>query len=188
MGLAAKKNALRQQLLAARDATTDRSAASEAVCRRLATLPELANAKVILGYAATVHEVSVDAALQALIGRGVTVCVPWVQGEMLGVGVVGDLTELAPGWREVREPPAAGREPLRPSLLDVVIAPGLGFDRAGNRLGHGGGHFDRLLSRLRRGATVIGVALDVQVVDDVPAEEHDRPVDVIVTPTRTIRV
>ena len=171
----------------ARTTVEDLSGASAAVCQRLATLPELAAAKVILGYAATPQEVSVDAALRALLDRGATVCVPWVQGEMLGVAVVRDLDELSTGWHGLREPAVGTRDPLRPVLLDVVIVPGVGFDTAGNRLGHGGGHFDRLLAHLRRGATVIGVALDLQVVDEVPVEEHDRAVDVLVTPTRTIR-
>ena len=186
-GPGGKKDSLRERLLAARAAVDDLPGASEAVCRRLSTLPELAGAKVILGYAATPQEVSVDAALRALLERGATVCVPWVQGETLGVAAIRDLDDLAAGWHGLREPPAATRDPLRPVLLDAVIAPGVGFDPAGNRLGHGGGHFDRLLARLRRGATVIGVALDLQIVDEVPVEEHDRGVDVLVTPTRTMR-
>ena len=155
--------------------------------RRLRTLPELATVRVILGYAATSQEVSIDTALEALLSAGVTVCLPWVDGPTLGVGAIDTLDDLAPGWRGVREPRADRRRQLRPTALDAVIAPGVGFDRAGNRLGYGGGHFDRLLARVQRDTVVIGVALDEQIVTAVPAESHDRPVDVIVTPTNTIR-
>lgn len=128
-----------------------------------------------------------DASLRRLLADGVTVCLPWVQGPELGMSAVGNLDELVPGWRGVREPPPAGRRPLRPSAIEAAIIPGVGFDAAGNRLGYGGGHFDRFLPRLPRGAVVIGVALDEQVVDAIPVEPHDRPVDVIVTPTSTLR-
>ena len=182
-----EKQRLRGRLLAARNAVGPLAEVSAAVSRRLATLPELAVVTTVLGYAATPREVSVDAALEALLARGVTVCLPWVDGPALGVAAVSSLSVLEPGWRDLREPPAAGRRPLRPSALDVLVVPGVGFDAAGNRLGYGGGHFDRLLARIRRGAVVVGVALDEQICTAIPTEAHDRRVDVIVTPTRTVR-
>ena len=182
-----EKQRLRGRLLAARDAAGPLAEASAAVSRRLASLPELAGVATVLGYAATPREVSVDAAMESLLGRGVTVCLPWVDGPALGVAAVSSLAVLEPGWRGLREPPLIGRRSLRPSALDVLIVPGLGFDTAGNRLGYGGGHFDRLLARIRRGAVVIGVALDEQICTAIPTAAHDRRVDVIVTPTRTVR-
>lgn len=183
-----QKRMLRTRLSALRAAGDDLSGASAAVCRRLDRLPELAGAGVVLGYAATPREVSIEAALRRLLAAGTTVCLPWVQGAELGMGAVADLhADVEPGWRGVSEPALDRRRPVRASMLDVVIAPGLGFDLHGNRLGYGGGHFDRLLARLRRGAVVVGVALDFQIVDELPVEEHDRPVAVVVTPTRTLR-
>ena len=184
----AEKNALRSALVAARARHDDLAGASAAVCRRLAKLPELAAARVVAGYAAKPDEVSIDDALQRLLDAGVVVCLPWVDGPLLGMSAVEDLTaDLAPGWRGLREPVVQRRVPLRPSALDVVLAPGVGFDAAGRRLGFGGGHFDRLLARLRRGAVVVGIALDEQIVEQIPTEPHDRNVDVLVTPTRTLR-
>lgn len=183
-----QKQVLRRRLLAARSSVGARHAAAAAICRRLAVLPELVAARVVLGYAAHGDEVSVDAALRQLLADGVTVCLPWVEGPVLGLAAISDLdADLAPGWRGLREP-RLPRHPVRPHALDAVIAPGVGFDPAGNRLGYGGGHFDRLLGRLRRGVPVIGVGLDEQVVTQLPVASHDRPVDVIVTPTRTFRV
>ncbi len=164
-----------------------RREASAAVCARLARLPELAGARAVLGYAATLTEVDVDAFLRALAAAGARLHLPWVDGERLGVAEVADLNELTAGWRGVREPPPGGRRAVRPSLLDAVVAPGVAFDAAGRRLGAGGGHFDRLLAQLGRGVPVIGVAFDEQVVDTVPVAAHDRRVDVVVTPTRTLR-
>lgn len=143
---------------------------------------------MVLGYTATAQEVSIDEVLRALLTEGVRVCLPWVNGRDLAVGSVTDLdTDLAPGYRGVREPRPDRRAPLRPDALDALLIPGVGFDERGNRLGYGGGHFDRLLGRLRRGAVTIGVALDEQIVESLPTEPHDKRVDVIVTPTRTLR-
>lgn len=182
------KAALRTRLLAIRDAAADLTAASAAVCSRLERLPELAGARVVAGYAALPAEVSVDPMVRQLLADGVVVCLPWVAGPDLILGQIEDLdTDLAPGWRGVREPLLGRRRPLRPTAVDVALVPGVGFDVAGNRLGYGGGHFDRLLPRLRRGAVAVGVCLDEQVVEALPVEAHDRPVDLIVTPTRTLR-
>ena len=68
-----------------------------------------------------------------------------------------------------------------PATLDVVVVPGLGFTTGGRRLGQGGGHYDRFLSRLRPGCLTIGAAFAEQVVDDLPVEPHDAAVDVVVT-------
>ena len=186
--VAAKKSALRTRLLAARAAHGAPATSAATVSSRLAALPELVGRGTVLGYAATAGELSIDDALRRLMASGVTVCLPWVDGDRLGVGSVADLDrDVEPGWRNVREPRAAGRTWVRPRALDAVIVPGVGFDLECNRLGYGGGHFDRLLAQLRRDAVVIGVALDEQVVGRVPVAPHDRPVDVLVTPTRTRR-
>lgn len=182
-----QKRSLRRRLLAARSAAAARDEMSASICQRLAALPELTAARVVLGYASHGDEVSVDAALRRLLADGVTVCLPWVDGPALGLGAVDDLdADVAPGWHGVREP-RVPRRPVRPQAVDAVITPGVGFDELGNRLGYGGGHFDRLLGRLRRGVPVIGVAFDEQIVSRLPVEPHDRPVDVVVTPYRTLR-
>lgn len=187
--LAAEKDELRRRLLAARSALSaeERRRQSAVVCDRLDRLPELAGVRAVLGYAAMAAEVDLDPFLTRLAATGVALHLPWVDGEQLGVAEVDDLEGLSAGWRGVREPPAACRRPVRPERLGAVIAPGVGFDRNGHRLGHGGGHFDRLLARTRRGCVVVGVAFDVQLVTAVPVAVHDRSVDVLVTPAGVLR-
>jgi 5-formyltetrahydrofolate cyclo-ligase len=70
---------------------------------------------------------------------------------------------------------------LDPTLLDVVVVPGLAFTPAGARLGRGGGHFDRFLTRLGEGCLRIGVAFREQLVTELPTADHDIAVDVVVT-------
>jgi 5-formyltetrahydrofolate cyclo-ligase len=70
---------------------------------------------------------------------------------------------------------------LDPSLLDVVVVPGLAFTADGRRLGQGGGHYDRFLTRLRADCLTVGAAYAEQLVDDLPTEPHDVRVDLVVT-------
>jgi 5-formyltetrahydrofolate cyclo-ligase len=189
---AQEKAALRARLRAARAALGDeaRRAASAAIARRLAELPELAAARSVLGYAAGPAEVDLDPWLRARLARGDAVWLPWVDGPALRLGAVTDLGALVAGWRGLREPPHDPTDPGGdPAVVDAAVVPGLGWDAAGGRLGQGGGHVDRLLARLRPGVPVVGVAFAVQVVGPpgVPREPHDVPVDVVVTEDAVLR-
>lgn len=187
---AGDKAGLRSRLLAARAAVSEpaRREGSAAICARLAALAELRDARAVLAYAAFGAEVNLDAFLADLLERQVGVFLPWVEGAALGVARVTDLeADLAPGWRGVREPRASGRVAARADRLDAAVVPGVAFDPDGSRLGYGGGHFDRLITRLRPGTAVIGVAFEEQIVAAVPTEPHDRRVGLIVTEVRVLR-
>lgn len=189
--IGARKAALRTRMLAERAAlpTTTREVASAAITRRLSTLAELVSAKSLLAYAAFGTEVDLREYLAAFLDGGRRLYLPWVDGQALRVGEIRDLDEdLAPGWRGVREPRPDRRRAADPGALDAVVAPGVAFDRNRQRLGYGGGHFDRLLAGVRPGTFVVGVAFDVQLVDSVPVEVHDVAVDAVVTESGIIRV
>lgn len=188
--IGARKAALRTRMLAERAAlpTTTREMASAAITRRLSTLAELMSARSLLAYAAFGTEVDLRGYLAAFLDDGRRLYLPWVDGQALRVGEIRDLDEdLAPGWRGVPEPRPDRRRAADPGALDAVVAPGLAFDRNRQRLGYGGGHFDRLLAGVRPGTFVVGVAFDVQLVDAVPVEVHDVAVDAVVTESGIIR-
>ncbi len=87
----------------------------------------------------------------------------------------------------LREPvPTAPR--VAPAELDAVLVPALAFDRRGHRLGRGGGFYDRFLGALPPRVTTIGIAFSVQLLNAIPTDPHDRPVDVIVTEDAVLRV
>jgi len=92
--------------------------------------------------------------------------------------------ELLPGVWAIPEP-ADDLPTVDPRGFDALIVPGLAFDASGNRLGQGGGYYDRLLTA-RRPRRVIAVGFDDQVLASVPTEVFDQPVDAVVTPTRYI--
>lgn len=81
-------------------------------------------------------------------------------------------------------------EPTTPEFqgkIDVIIVPAVAFDRAGNRLGRGGGYYDRFLKKQPH-ATLIGVGYDFQLVDEIPVRKHDQKVHRIILPSQTIQV
>ena len=83
------------------------------------------------------------------------------------------------------------QEPVNPKILDIraidlIAVPGVGFDRSGNRLGRGGGYYDRMLEPFSGSA--VGICFDFQVLDKIPIDIHDRPVSFIVTETKSIKV
>ena len=97
----------------------------------------------------------------------------------------GDPARLERGGFGTRHPEEGAPE----VLPEVLIVPLAGFDRRGNRLGYGGGYYDRTLEKLRRGGDVLAVALAwaVQELPDIPVEPVDQPMDLIVTDREVIR-
>lgn len=79
----------------------------------------------------------------------------------------------------LRNPTEGTETPI--GQIDLIVAPGLAYDRRGNRLGRGGAYYDRFLADPERKAAVVGFGFAFQVLDEVPTDPHDRPVDAIVT-------
>lgn len=90
-----------------------------------------------------------------------------------------DRTRLSLGSFHIEEPEGDDIAPVE--SMELIVVPGVAFDRRGNRVGRGKGFYDRLLAETR--VTTVGVGYDFQLFDSVPAEEHDAPLDVIITET-----
>lgn len=160
---------------------------STRLVERLASLDDLAGARTVCAYLAGEGEPDLDPLVESLISQGRTVCVPivdWRSGQM-EAGVLDSLGSARARRHGIREAPEHARR-VSPHDLDLVVVPGLAFDAAGNRLGRGGGFYDRFLSRLRPQTPVVGVCFDCQVVHSVPTDRHDRPVDRVVTDRRVL--
>jgi 5-formyltetrahydrofolate cyclo-ligase len=184
------KSAIRSQALRARAAlpAPRRDAATARILAALRELAQVRRARTLAAYAAFGTEAVLDPWLRERIEAGVGVFLPYVDGESLSLVRVRDLdADLHPGYRGIREPAPGRRRPARVDRVEVFVVPGAAFDRSGNRIGYGGGHFDRLLSTAARDALVVGVAFDVQVVDAVPAEPHDVRIDVLITESKVRR-
>ena len=96
-----------------------------------------------------------------------------------------DYRDLVPARFGLMELPNA--PVVDPSEIDFVVSPGLAFDRAGRRLGQGAGYYDRYLPRLRSEVPVVAICFSEQLVEEVPTDAHDLPVDAIVTPDEVLR-
>ena len=129
-------------------------------------------------YAAAGSEVSLDALAHRLEARGVSLAWPRVQGSELQFYRAA-ISALVPGYRGLREP-ADDAVRCRAAELDLLLVPGLGFDLQGNRLGQGGGFYDRFLASTSHLHTV-GVGFRVQLVDHIPMGSADIPVTQVCT-------
>lgn len=151
----------------------ERAAASAEICRRLQSRPEWERSRMVGLYAAQPAEPDLRALTTA---AGKVFCYPRVEGSELRF-YTGDFPTVAvPPWGLLEPEPGV---PVEPAEIDLLLVPGLAFDRAGGRLGRGAGFYDRCLAQLA--ARAIGVCFHAQLVAEIPREAHDRPVHAVVT-------
>jgi len=191
------KRAMRRAFLGARNelTTDDLRSAATALAERALELPELARARTVAAYVSVGAEPGTPALLDALRARGVRVLLPALLPDNdLDWGAYsgeGSLARVQHGGKTALLEPAGER--LGPDAVtgaDVVLLPGVAVDARGTRLGRGGGSYDRVLARLAaHGAHPFLVVLlyDAEVVERLPDEPHDRPVQAVVTPSAVHR-
>jgi 5-formyltetrahydrofolate cyclo-ligase len=175
------KRLLRASVLAARAARSvdeRQRAGVDLVAPTLAVVP---SAGVVLGYAAVGDEPPTRPLLDALVERGAQVLLPVVRGRELVWGRYAGWHLLRLGPLGLLEPEPSDTATVIASSADAAVVPALAVDRAGHRLGRGGGFYDRWL-RGARPATVAAVVFADEVRDSVPYEPHDVMVDLAITP------
>lgn len=179
------KAELRRLVLARRDAEPDREDRSARILQRLVERPEYRDARTVMTYVGVGSEVATVPLIEAMLASGRRVVVPWCQPDDLRLFELRSLGELEAAPYGLLEPgPALRAEPGREpevAALDLVVVPGVAFDRRGGRLGHGKGYYDRLLGRRSPGTPAIALAFQCQMVEAVPMTERDVPVDIILT-------
>ncbi len=192
--VAGDKAALRQRLGAARRSMSPEEvrASSAAVLDRLRTLPEWAAAREVLLYWPLAGEVDVRPLLAELTGRGAVALLPRCrQGEpgCMDVARVACEADLLPLSHGIMEPDPAACPAEESPCPDLILVPGLAFDRQGRRLGFGGGYYDRFLARPGCAPSLsIGLAHDFQLVDELPAEAWDQRMGLVLTGREILRL
>ena len=186
------KSLLRIELLKKRDAIPPevRKAKDRLILERLLSLDEIKHAGSLFFFASFRSEVDTFAMVELSLKNGKQIVLPKVDRDRhdLLLYEVKDVEELIPGYMGIPEPSVLADERMvEINSIDVVIIPGAGFDANGNRIGYGGGYYDRLLSSLRHAVPVIAPAYEEQIVGSVPAEPHDIRINMIVTDRRLIR-
>lgn len=184
-GVREEKAALRTRLLTARAARPgeQRTAAGRAIRDALLERPEVQMAGTIAAYYSVGAEPDTRGLLFALWKRGSYVLLPLLRpdGDLDWASYEGP-ESLLPGPRGLLEPGEPPRGPGAVARADVVLAPALAVDRAGNRLGRGGGSYDRALARVGPLVPLIALVYDAERLDRVPAEPHDVKVRAAVSP------
>jgi 5-formyltetrahydrofolate cyclo-ligase len=184
-GVQQDKALLRARLLAARAALSsdDRREAGRLIRDELLSLPQLQMAGTVAAYYSVGAEPDTRGLVYALWKRGTYVLLPLLlpDGDLDWASYEGP-DSLVPGPRGLAEPGEPPRGPEAVARADVVLAPALAVDHAGNRLGRGGGSYDRALARVTPLIPVIALLYDAELLGHVPAESHDTPVRAAVRP------
>jgi len=191
MTIAVTKEQLRQQMreklasLSEADACTK----SAAIWERCISLPKLTDADWVLAYVSRGREVATHELIKQLLATGKHVCVPkfdkptrqYIASELCDFD-----KELVKGQFGILEPGAEVVRRVDYARLNVLLVPGLAFDKTGNRLGRGMGFFDHILHNTT--GVKLALAYDFQLTEEVPTEEHDVWMDFIITETRVVNV
>jgi len=145
-------------------------------------LPAWRTARNVMTYLHMPHEVATHSLAQAVLVSGRQLVVPKCEGKRLGAWAIEDPErDLTPGPWGILEPrPGSGRR-VAARDLDLIIVPGVAFDRQGNRLGYGRGYYDSFLPRAAVEAKIVGIAFREQIVDGVPHEPRDFVIPLLVT-------
>ncbi|KAB2344115.1 5-formyltetrahydrofolate cyclo-ligase [Actinomadura rudentiformis] len=176
---------MRRLLLAARGemGPDERAAASRSMRDALLSAPELEMGGTIAAYVSFGAEPDTRGLIFGLWKRGAYVLLPRLlpDGDLDWASYEGP-DSLVPGPMGLLEPAEPPRGPEAVASADVVLVPAVAIDRTGLRLGRGGGSYDRALARVGPAILTVGLVYDAELVDEVPAEPHDRRVRAVVTP------
>ena len=176
-----EKNLIRKQMkqLRADMTRTERFEKSMQIFEQLITVPEFKRADRIYTYVSMDNEIDTIMLIDYSLSLEKRVFVPRVSGKDMEFYEISDISELNPGYRGIYEPDINGKEPDY-SRTGFMCMPGLAFDRSYNRIGYGGGFYDRYLSvenKLYKAA----LAYEAQLLESIPAQDGDVRPDMIVT-------
>jgi 5-formyltetrahydrofolate cyclo-ligase len=181
----ARKKAIREQAHANRNAQPNKDELSRVICERLVSLPEYRQARTVLYYVDARSEVRTRDYLATALRHDKRIVVPYCVAGELELFLLESMDELAVGMYRILEPrPELRAQPgKRVSVeeLDLIVVPGVAFDRRGARMGHGKGYYDRLLEHARPDTPLVALAFECQLFPEVPTEAHDVFMDRVLT-------
>jgi 5-formyltetrahydrofolate cyclo-ligase len=161
---------------------SERRKLSLKIIERLKRLPEFKRAKTVMLYYPADGEVDLKPLIEELLSSGDKILLlpkTGEGGELYAVEVK-SFDILKPGNFGILEP--IGGRIFKPEKIDLVVVPAVAFDKSCNRLGMGKGFYDRFLPRVK--GKRIGVGFDFQLLEELPVEGHDVPVDMVITPSK----
>ncbi len=184
--MAVEKSVVRQHCITQRHALdpVQRDQASRAIVSLLTQLPEYSTSKIVGLYAASHGEAELHLFFDRCVADGKACYFPRLEGHGLVFHRVCNWADLAPAEYGILAP-QGNSTLLDPEHCDLMVVPGVAFDRRGNRLGRGKGFYDRYLPKV--GGCRIGVCLNKFIIEDIPHEPHDVRMDLLVTESGVMR-
>tara|TARA_Y100000310_G_scaffold140319_1_gene139676 strand:- start:457 stop:1026 length:570 start_codon:yes stop_codon:yes gene_type:complete len=183
------KQALKSEIFGKRKALSkgEVKEKSSEIKEKLFSLEEFKDAKNILFYVSFNNEVDTQEIIKELLSEK-NIIVPYVEKDnpILQLSELKSFNELEPKTLGILEPKEKFIREFSPKKLDLVVVPGLVFDQNGHRIGYGYGYYDRFFHKLNKDVKKIGFAFDFQVVDKIPEEKHDVPMDVVITENKVL--
>jgi 5-formyltetrahydrofolate cyclo-ligase len=188
-----ERQSLRKRILGARDGLTAdiKYEKSRAVMQKFWSLPEIEQWSTLFIYVDFRSEVETQELITRCLDQGIRVAVPLVDAKavrMIPLLIKDPGRDLVTGYYGIPEPDPMKTAPVDPGEIDAAIIPGSVFDVFGGRLGYGGGYYDRFLVNDAPQARRIGFAFELQVVEKVPVEPHDQPLDILITEKRIVNI
>ncbi|QNO16001.1 5-formyltetrahydrofolate cyclo-ligase [Alkalicella caledoniensis] len=187
------KKQLRKEVLECREAISYEIIQdnSSKIHNKLKALNQYQEAQCIMLYLSFKNEVRTQEIITELFSKDKRVFIPVTvhKTKELIVSELLDLeNDLEIGNFGVLEPKKEALRPVSPEIIDLVLVPGVAFDQRGYRIGYGAGYYDRFLPKLKEGTPTIALAHEVQMIEHVPNEDFDIPVQYILTHDRILRI
>ena len=179
------KKTIREQSHASRNALEDKDELSKLILARVLALPEYHAAKTVMFYVDVRSEVRTRQALPMALESGKRIVIPYCVDGELELFHLESMDELELGMYRILEPKAELRTVATKKIdvadLDLILVPGVAFDRRGGRTGHGKGYYDKLLEHCRANTPLVALAFECQMFPEIPMDGHDIFMDKIVT-------
>ena len=172
------KKQLRDQIRQRKRAMTETEITekSAALAQKFLATPLYKQAKTLYGYLPYNQEVRTVPILEQALADGKQVAVPKIYGDTMRFILLPDLSKVEKGYSGIPEPIAD--EPIAADETALVLMPGLAFDPKGNRMGYGGGFYDKFLEA-EPGHPTVALCYDFQMLPHLDTEAHDIPVDLV---------
>ncbi len=156
-----------------------RRKADRSIAGHLLAMPEYRTAETVFCFVGTAHEIDTRPILEDILASGKALCVPLCADRgIMEPRRVTSLEQLSPGFHGILEPPS-GSPPVSPDNVDLAVLPCLTCNHLGQRLGRGGGYYDRFLAHYRGGTVLL--CRELLIREEIPVEPHDYPVPWVLT-------
>lgn len=203
------KRQIRQEVLKLRGFLSDEEVTdkSKVIFDKLLEMDFYVNSKIVMCYMDFRNEVATREFIKLSLSKGKRIALPLIdkvidnkvidykvvnkdrsikENRLVACEIKNIDTELEKGVFGILEPKKEHKRILDPADIDLIIVPGVAFDLSKNRIGYGAGYYDRFLKSTRKDSFKVGVAFELQVLQEICTEKHDVLLDMIITEKRVI--